>query len=46
MNNAILGCLVTFLAMLLWVSLHQTCTVTFKDHQGAYHQIKGKADED
>jgi hypothetical protein len=45
MSNAILGCLVTFLAMLLWSSLHQTCTITLKDHQGNYHQITGKADE-
>jgi hypothetical protein len=45
MNNAIAGVLVTFLTMTLWTSLHQTCTVTFKDHQGAYHQMTGKADD-
>jgi hypothetical protein len=45
MNNAILGGLVTFVSMLLWFSLHQSCTVTFKDYQGAYHQMTGKADD-
>jgi hypothetical protein len=44
MNNAIAGILATFLTMTLWASLHQSCTITFKDHQGAYHQITGKAD--
>jgi hypothetical protein len=45
MSNAILGCLVTFLTMTLWVSLHQTCTITLKDGQNNYHQMTGKADE-
>jgi hypothetical protein len=44
MNNAILGGLVTFVSMLLWFNLNQSCTITIKDMQGAYHVIKGKAD--
>jgi hypothetical protein len=45
MNNAIAGILATFLTMTLWASLHQSCTITLKDGQGAYHQIAGKADD-
>jgi hypothetical protein len=45
MNNAIAGVLATFLTMTLWASLHQSCTITLKDGQGAYHQIIGKADD-
>jgi len=47
MNNAIAGGLhVTFLTMSLWTSLHQSCTVTFKDMRGDYHQRIGKITND
>lgn len=45
MNNALLGILGTFLAMSIFTTAHKTCTITLKDGQGAYHTIKGKADE-